>query len=116
MAGPDHDSLRRRDQACSSAPAQRLPGGVLGTSRLRRRRGLRGQARQGLEDLRRGAGREYIDYVMASGPLVLGHAPPRGGRRRVREQLEGERVSAVLGRAAKPLRTPSRGRLHTVET
>ena len=55
--------------------AQCLPGGVLGSSRfpdelafvVRRGRGSR------VWDV---SGREYIDYLLGSGPLILGHAHP----------------------------------------
>ncbi|HBH03862.1 MAG TPA: aspartate aminotransferase family protein [Candidatus Rokubacteria bacterium] len=55
--------------------AQRLPGGVLGSSRfpdelafvVRRGRGSH------VWDV---SGREYIDYLLGSGPLILGHAHP----------------------------------------
>ena len=54
-----------------------LPGGVLGgyyapqelAFIVREARGAR------LVDF---SGREYIDYILGSGPLVLGHAIPRG--------------------------------------
>src|SRR2546427_5342240 len=55
--------------------ARALPGGVLGSSRfpddlafiVRRGSGSK------LYDV---SGREYIDYLMGSGPLILGHAHP----------------------------------------
>jgi glutamate-1-semialdehyde 2,1-aminomutase len=54
---------------------KRLPGGVLGTSRyaddaafvVKHGRGSK------IYDV---SGREYVDYVLASGPLILGHAHP----------------------------------------
>src|SRR6266571_4728841 len=54
---------------------QRLPGGVLGTSRYADDVGFVVKHGKGskIYDV---SGREYIDYVMASGPLVLGHAHP----------------------------------------
>src|SRR5215468_5129094 len=54
---------------------QRLPGGVLGTSRYADEAAFvvkRGQGAR-IYDM---SGREYVDYVLASGPLVLGHAHP----------------------------------------
>src|SRR5207253_8047032 len=55
--------------------ARALPGGVLGSSRFPDdlafivRRGVGSK----LYDV---SGREYIDYLMGSGPLILGHAHP----------------------------------------
>jgi glutamate-1-semialdehyde 2,1-aminomutase len=65
---------------------QRLPGGVLGATRFRedlafvvkRAKGAR------LWDV---GGREYIDYLLGSGPMFLGHAHPAVVRA-VTEQLE----------------------------
>jgi glutamate-1-semialdehyde 2,1-aminomutase len=64
---------------------QRLPGGVLGTSRYADDVGFVVKHGQGskIYDV---SGREYIDYVMASGPMVLGHAHPAVVAA-VREQL-----------------------------
>ena len=66
---------------------QRLPGGVLGTSRYADDVGFVVKHGKGskIYDV---SGREYIDYVMASGPMVLGHAHPAVVAA-VREQLEG---------------------------
>src|SRR2546422_1473492 len=66
---------------------KRLPGGVLGTARY---------AEDAAFVVERGAGskiydvsgREYIDYVLASGPLILGHAHPAVVAA-VRTQIEG---------------------------
>src|SRR5262250_2608274 len=66
--------------------AQHLPGGVLGSSRMpddlafvvKRGRGSK------LWDV---SGREYIDYLLGSGPMILGHAHPAVVAA-VREQLE----------------------------
>jgi glutamate-1-semialdehyde 2,1-aminomutase len=63
-----------------------LPGGVLGTARyasdanfvVKRGRGSK------IYDM---SGREYIDYVLAAGPLILGHSHPAVVAA-VREQLE----------------------------
>jgi glutamate-1-semialdehyde 2,1-aminomutase len=54
---------------------KRLPGGVLGTSRYADEVGFVVQHGRGskIYDV---SGREYIDYVLASGPLILGHAHP----------------------------------------
>jgi glutamate-1-semialdehyde 2,1-aminomutase len=66
---------------------QRLPGGVLGTSRYADDVGFVVKHGKGskIYDV---SGREYIDYVMASGPMVLGHAHPAVVAA-VRAQLEG---------------------------
>jgi len=66
---------------------RRLPGGVLGTSRYADEAAFvvkRGQGSK-IYDV---SGREYIDYVLASGPLVLGHAHPAVVAA-VRSQIEG---------------------------
>jgi glutamate-1-semialdehyde 2,1-aminomutase len=65
---------------------QRLPGGVLGTSRYADDVGFVVKHGKGskIYDV---SGREYIDYVMASGPMVLGHAHPAVVAA-VRRQLE----------------------------
>jgi glutamate-1-semialdehyde 2,1-aminomutase len=54
---------------------KRLPGGVLGTSRYADDVGFVVKHGRGskIYDV---SGREYIDYVLASGPLILGHAHP----------------------------------------
>ena len=66
---------------------QRLPGGVLGASRYADDVGFVVKHGKGskISDV---SGREYIDYVMASGPMVLGHAHPAVVAA-VRAQLEG---------------------------
>ena len=65
---------------------QRLPGGVLGTSRYADDVGFVVKHGKGskIYDV---SGREYIDSVMASGPMVLGHAHPAVVAA-VRQQLE----------------------------
>src|SRR6202162_6513925 len=66
---------------------QRLPGGVLGTSRYADAAAFvvkRGKGSK-IYDV---SGREYIDYVLASGPLILGHAHPAVVAA-VRAQIEG---------------------------
>jgi len=66
---------------------RRLPGGVLGTARYADEAAFvvkRGQGSK-IYDV---SGREYIDYVLASGPLILGHAHPAVVAA-VREQIEG---------------------------
>jgi len=66
---------------------QRLPGGVLGTSRYADDVGFVVKHGKGskIYDV---SGREYIDYVMASGPMELGHDHPAVVAA-VLEQLEG---------------------------
>jgi glutamate-1-semialdehyde 2,1-aminomutase len=64
-----------------------LPGGVLGTARYAADAAFvvkRGHGSK-IYDM---SGREYIDYVLAAGPLILGHAHPAVVAA-VREQLEG---------------------------
>ncbi len=55
--------------------ARYLPGGVLGTYRSPKELALVVNRAQGskLYDV---SGREYIDYLLGSGPLILGHAHP----------------------------------------
>jgi glutamate-1-semialdehyde 2,1-aminomutase len=67
--------------------SKRLPGGVLGTSRYAEEAAFVVKHGRGskIYDV---SGREYIDYVLASGPLVLGHAHPAVVAA-VREQVEG---------------------------
>ncbi len=66
---------------------RRLPGGVLGTSRYADEAAFVVKSGKGarIYDM---SGREYVDYVLASGPLVLGHAHPAVVAA-VREQIEG---------------------------
>src|SRR5215470_16215536 len=66
--------------------AQRLPGGVLGSARFPDDLGFvvkRGSGGK-LWDV---SGREYIDFLLGSGPMILGHAHPAVVAA-VREQLE----------------------------
>jgi glutamate-1-semialdehyde 2,1-aminomutase len=73
------------DQVLAMA-ARRLPGGVLGSTRYADEAAFivkRGQGSK-LYDV---SGREYIDYLLGSGPLILGHAHPAVVAA-VREQLE----------------------------
>src|SRR5262252_4383904 len=66
--------------------AQRLPGGVLGSARFADDLGFvvkRGKGSK-LWDV---SGREYIDFLLGSGPMILGHAHPAVVAA-VREQLE----------------------------
>ncbi|HUG38157.1 MAG TPA: aminotransferase class III-fold pyridoxal phosphate-dependent enzyme, partial [Candidatus Limnocylindrales bacterium] len=66
---------------------RRLPGGVLGTSRYAEEAAFVVKHGKGskIHDV---SGREYIDYVLASGPLILGHAHPAVVAA-VRAQVEG---------------------------
>jgi len=66
---------------------KRLPGGVLGTSRYAEEAAFVVKHGRGskIYDV---SGREYIDYVLASGPLILGHAHPAVVAA-VRAQIEG---------------------------
>src|SRR3989304_1031691 len=66
---------RERTQAVLARAKAALAGGVLGTFALSDDLAVipaRGQGSR-LWDV---DGREYIDYVMGSGPLILGHAHP----------------------------------------
>src|SRR5499427_2742967 len=65
---------------------QRLPGGVLGSSRFPDNLAfiVKGGRGSKIWDV---SGREYIDYLLGSGPMILGHAHPAVVAA-VREQLE----------------------------
>ena len=84
----DTNRLRSAEETTLLERARRrLPGGVLGTSRYADEAAFvvkRGQGSK-IYDV---SGREYIDYVLASGPLVLGHAHPAVVAA-VRSQIEG---------------------------
>jgi glutamate-1-semialdehyde 2,1-aminomutase len=64
---------------------RRLPGGVLGTARYRDDLAFVVKRAQGAH-LWDWSGREYIDYLLSSGPMFLGHAHPAVVRA-VSEQL-----------------------------
>src|SRR6202047_1837832 len=66
---------------------KRLPGGVLGTYKYAADSAFVVKNGKGskIYDV---SGREYIDYVLASGPLVLGHAHPAVVAA-VQQQIEG---------------------------
>ena len=66
---------------------RRLPGGVLGTARYADEAAFVVKSGQGarIHDM---SGRAYVDYVLASGPLILGHAHPAVVAA-VREQVAG---------------------------
>src|SRR5438132_9419701 len=67
---------RSKDEADLLALArQRLPGGVLGTARHRDDLAFVVKRAQGAH-LWDWSGREYIDYLLGSGPMFLGHAHP----------------------------------------
>jgi glutamate-1-semialdehyde 2,1-aminomutase len=78
---------RSQDEAALLALAsERLPGGVLGTSRFRDELAFVVKRAQGAH-LWDWSGREYIDYLLGSGPMFLGHANPAVVRA-VTEQLQ----------------------------
>jgi glutamate-1-semialdehyde 2,1-aminomutase len=84
------DSMKTRSAEESSLlerARKRLPGGVLGTSRYAEEAAFVVKHGRGskIYDV---SGREYIDYVLASGPLILGHAHPAVVAA-VRAQIEG---------------------------
>jgi glutamate-1-semialdehyde 2,1-aminomutase len=66
---------------------KRLPGGVLGTARYADEAAFVVERAKGSK-IYDASGREYVDYVLASGPLILGHAHPAVVAA-VREQIEG---------------------------
>src|ERR1700716_4529515 len=73
---------------------KRLPGGVLGASRCADDAAFVVKHGKGskIYDV---SGREYIDYVLASGPLILGHAHPAVVAA-VRAQIEGGSTSFMV--------------------
>ena len=83
------DQVRTRssdESRLMETAAQRLPGGVLGSARFPDDLGFvvkRGKGGK-LWDV---SGREYIDFLLGSGPMILGHAHPAVVAA-VREQLE----------------------------
>src|SRR5262244_617959 len=54
---------------------RRLPGGVLGNARYPDELAFVIKSAQGVR-VRDWSGREYIDYLLGSGPMFLGHAHP----------------------------------------
>ena len=78
---------RSKDEAeLLDLASRRLPGGVLGTSRFRDDLAFVVKRAQGarLWDV---SGREYIDYLLGSGPMFLGHGHPSVVRA-VTEQMQ----------------------------
>ncbi|HEV8533369.1 MAG TPA: aminotransferase class III-fold pyridoxal phosphate-dependent enzyme [Methylomirabilota bacterium] len=86
MAEPTKVRSARETELLERA-RKRLPGGVLGTYKYASDAAFVVKHGKGskIYDM---SGREYIDYVLASGPLVLGHAHPAVVAA-VREQIEG---------------------------
>jgi glutamate-1-semialdehyde 2,1-aminomutase len=79
------------------AAAQRLPGGVLGGVRFADELAFvvhRGHGSK-IHDV---SGREYVDYLLGSGPMILGHAHPAVVRA-VAEQLEKGTTYFLLNEA-----------------
>ncbi|HYB69314.1 MAG TPA: aminotransferase class III-fold pyridoxal phosphate-dependent enzyme [Candidatus Bathyarchaeia archaeon] len=75
MADPKTTTRSPEETRLLERARQRLPGGVLGTARYADDVGFVVKHGRGskIYDV---SGREYIDYVLASGPLILGHAHP----------------------------------------
>ncbi|MBM3218573.1 MAG: aspartate aminotransferase family protein [Candidatus Rokubacteria bacterium] len=65
----------QEESALLELAAKRLPGGVLGTARHRDELAFVVKRAQGAR-LWDWSGREYIDYLLGSGPMFLGHAHP----------------------------------------
>jgi glutamate-1-semialdehyde 2,1-aminomutase len=87
MAETTRGTRTAREDELLERARRRLPGGVLGTSRYADDAAFVVKHGKGskIYDV---SGREYIDYVLASGPLILGHAHPAVVAA-VREQIEG---------------------------
>src|SRR5437870_12543302 len=89
-----------------------LPGGALGSTRLPDDLGfiVKRDSSSKLYDV---SGREYIDYLMGSGPLILGHAGPAVVAA-VEEQLEhgstiflvNERIVALAAQLCRDVACP----------
>src|SRR2546427_10669582 len=97
---------RSKDEADLLALAsQRLPGGVLGTSRHRDDLAFVVKRAQG-SHLWDWSGREYIDYLLGSGPMFLGHshaAVVRAVAERLADGSTGFLVNAPAMRRADPI-------------
>src|SRR5438105_5721352 len=83
---PDATPRSKDEAALLELAARRLPGGVLGTARYRDELAFVVKRAKGAR-LWDWSGREYIDYLLGSGPMFLGHAHPSVVRA-VTEQLE----------------------------
>ena len=82
---PDTTPRSKDEAALLELAGQRLPGGVLGTARQRDELAFVVKRAQG-SHLWDWSGREYIDYLLGSGPMFLGHGHP-AVTRAVTEQL-----------------------------
>ena len=72
---PDTTPRSKDEAALLDLASQRLPGGVLGTARYRDDLAFVVKRARGAH-LWDWSGREYIDYLLGSGPMFLGHAHP----------------------------------------
>src|SRR4030095_15325455 len=103
------DSPKTRSGEESSLRARarkRLPGGVLATSRYAEEAAFVVKHGKGSK-IYDASGREDIDYVLASGPLILGHAHPAvvgGGGARVSFTSTGAEAPFSALRTARPAR------------
>src|SRR5437868_4308608 len=83
---PESTPRSKDESALLELAARRLPGGVLGTSRHRDELAFVVKRAEGAR-LWDWSGREYIDYLLGSGPMFLGHGNP-AVTRAVTEQLK----------------------------
>ncbi|MBI1737300.1 MAG: aspartate aminotransferase family protein [Candidatus Rokubacteria bacterium] len=83
---PESTPRSKDEAALLEMASRRLPGGVLGAARFRDELAfvVRGAKGARLWDV---SGREYIDYLLGSGPMFIGHGHPAVVRA-VTEQLE----------------------------
>src|SRR5256714_675912 len=75
MTTPDTTPRSKDEMALLELAGRRLPGGVLGTSRYRDDLAFVVKRASG-SHLWDWSGREYIDYLLGSGPAFLGHSHP----------------------------------------
>ena len=82
---PERTTRSKDEAALLETAGRRLPGGVLGSTRFRDDLAFVVNRAQGARiwDV---SGREYVDYLLGSGPMFLGHAHPAVVRA-VTEQL-----------------------------
>ena len=82
------------ESALLETAARRLPGGVLGTGRFTDDLAFVVKRAQG-SHLWDASGREYIDYLLGSGPMFLGHCHPAVVRAVTQALGDGSTITAA---------------------